>query len=98
MATHGAGHAQLDTPELDSSWRYTRYGWQDSSEWIRTPAEISPRGIDQINPVLISLDILLAAAAAMIWASDECQVARLFGRQNDPKLSSDETDIDNVIT
>jgi hypothetical protein len=69
-------------PELDTHWRYTRFGWQDSSFWYRTPADLGPRMIDRISPVLLSIDIILAALGAMIWASDDWQVDRLFGRRS----------------
>ena len=68
--------------ELDTHWRYTRYGWQDSSFWNRTPAEMGPRTVDRISPVLFSIDIILAAIGAMIWVSDDWQVDRLFGRKS----------------
>ena len=73
--------AQQQT-ELDTHWRYTRFGWQDSSFWQRTPAELGPRTIDRISPVLFSIDIILAALGTMIWLSDDWQVDRLFGRKS----------------
>lgn len=70
------------TAELDTHWRYTRYGWQDSSIWKRTPADLGPRIVDRINPVLFSIDVILAALGAMILASDNWQVDRLLGRKS----------------
>ena len=66
--------------ELDTTWRYTRFGWQDSSYWRRPPADLGPRIIDRISPVLFSIDIVLAVLGAMIWVSEDWQVDRLFGR------------------
>ena len=68
--------------EIDTNWRYTRFGWQDSSFWQRTPADLEPRTIDRISPVLFSIDIILAVLGAMIWASEDWQVDRLFGRES----------------
>ena len=73
-------------PELDTHWRYTRFGWQDSSSWQRTPADLGPRVVDRISPILFSIDIILAALGAMIWASDDWQVDRLFGRRSRRKV------------
>jgi len=67
-------------PVIDTKWRYTRYGWQKPADWYRTPANVQLRTIDQINPLLWAMSVLLAVAGIMIWASDEWQVARLFDR------------------
>ena len=70
-------------PTLESEWRYTRFGWQKPIDWFRTPSDIGIRLIERVNPILFSIDILLAVVGAMIWASDEWQVRRLFGKLDD---------------
>ena len=79
-----AGTATAQTSsQLESKWRYTRYGWQDPADWLRTPSHVQERFVDRLDPVLLSIDIFLAVLGATIWASEEWQVARLLGRDTE---------------
>ena len=73
--------APVMAPVIDTKWRYTRYGWQKPGDWIRTSSDVAARTIDRINPILWAVNVLLAALGAMIWASEEWQVARLLGHK-----------------
>ena len=75
----GLQYPQSTESGLSTSWRYTRNGWEDSSQWTRPPVVRVDYGIHHVNPVLIGLQILLLSAGAAIWASDEWEVAQALG-------------------
>lgn len=55
---------------LDTSWRYTTMGWQDSSDWAaRTqfPKPVAAR----VHPFVWTALIVLVAIGLLIWAADE---------------------------
>lgn len=61
----------------DREWRMTKRGWQDSSVW-RIDMQAMSRPIERIHPVLLGVNIVLASLFALIWCSDEQQVARFL--------------------
>lgn len=65
----------------ESTWRYTRFGWQDSSQWMAEANRIHPprRRFDQLHPLTFALLIVLSVMTATLWASNEWEVARLIG-------------------
>ena len=74
--------AQSDTSSsrhsgLESSWRRTEFGWQDSSNWLVD--SFAPRQtLELIHPVIWGLLILILVIGTTIWASSEWDLARLF--------------------
>lgn len=67
--------------EIDTTWRHTKHGWQDSSRWV---IETMPTGplLGTIHPVVWAGLVLIAVVGMMLWASEEWEFARLFGEQD----------------
>lgn len=66
----------------ESKWRKTRIGWVDSTKWNR-PARIEfERRIELIHPLTFAAMLILIAAGALIWASEEYQWSRLIGQRH----------------
>ncbi|HMP80912.1 MAG TPA: hypothetical protein PKD54_15760 [Pirellulaceae bacterium] len=65
---------------VQPEWRYTRFGWEDANAWVAVPA--IPTAKPMIHPIAVSVLILFAALAAMLWASEEYDFDRLFAGQN----------------
>lgn len=67
--------------EPGSNWRRTSQGWEDSSRWFRnsdTPQQL----LETVHPVVWALLVLIAVVGVMIWASEEWDFARLFGKDD----------------
>lgn len=56
--------------ESESTWRYTRFGWQDRRDWRNVQAEVQPTP-PAIHPLAWALGVLVLALGAMIWIGDE---------------------------
>ena len=65
---------------ISSTWRRTRYGWEDSSKWVTAKPIRFERRIELIHPLAISGIILLSSIGMLIWASEEWDTERLFSR------------------
>ena len=60
-----------------SSWRLTQHGWQDSTKWV-TDSFAPVLAFELIHPVVWAMLVILLVTAAMIWASEEWDLARFF--------------------
>ena len=69
------------SPDIDTSWRYTKFGWQDVSNWFRSNAFEPRQTIELLHPLVWSGIVLISVIATMIWASSEWDFARLFQKQ-----------------
>lgn len=56
--------------KLDTSWRYTAIGWQDSSNW-KSRAHFPKPIAAKVHPFIWTALIVVAAVGLLIWASDE---------------------------
>ena len=62
-------HEQV-SKSLDTSWRYTSIGWQDSNNWVertRFPKPIAAK----VHPFVWTALIVLVSLGLLIWAADE---------------------------
>ena len=66
-----------------SSWRLTKFGWQDSSAWVADTFAPQPT-LELVHPVVWAMLVLLIVLVATIWACSEWEYAQLF-RQADPQ-------------
>jgi hypothetical protein len=56
--------------KLDTPWRYTSMGWQDSTNW--TPrAQFTKPAAANVHPIVWTALISLAALGVLIWTSKE---------------------------
>ena len=60
-----------------SSWRMTKFGWQDSTAWMSDSFVPQPT-LELVHPVILATLVLLTVLAATIWACSEWEYARLF--------------------
>jgi hypothetical protein len=75
--------APIDQPQPE--WRYTRFGWQDANQWASLSDVIHPpqRGVDEFHPAALAGLIVFSVLGSMLWASNEWEVAQLFGASKD---------------
>ena len=66
--------------EIDSTWRLTKFGWQDSARWPSADSYVPVKTIEMLHPFVWAGTVLIAVIASMIWASSEWEIARLFKR------------------
>lgn len=78
---------QVSTEAVEIQWRLTKFGWMDATTWATSWTEPA-RTIDFIHPTIFAGMIFLFTVWAMIWASSEWDVERLFSGDksdaNDP--------------
>lgn len=75
-------HVVAVSPDIDTNWRYTRFGWQRVSSWVN-PNSYTPRQtLELVHPFVWSGIVLISVIAAMIWSSSEWDLARLFQRED----------------
>lgn len=68
----------LNSPaELGTSWRHTKFGWQDSSRWF-VDSFAPVKTFEVIHPILWAALVLITVVGVMIWASEEWDIERLF--------------------
>ena len=64
--------------EIDTTWRYTKDGWQDASGW-QVPDSFTPvQTFELVHPFVWATIVLLAVIATLIWASNESEIAGLL--------------------
>ena len=81
----GNGRRSLSTsPDIDSTWRHTKYGWQDSASWPAGDSFAPTKTVELLHPFAWAGTVLIGAIAAMIWASSEWEIARLFKSDDQP--------------
>jgi len=79
--------------EIDTTWRHTREGWQDTSHWSSEDTFVPQPFAELIHPLVWTGLVLLAVIVLMVWASSEKEVARLMGdkdRSRLPEIASTE--------
>lgn len=76
---------------LDTSWRYTKLGWQNSAHWDR-PAIPKPMAAE-IHPFVWTAMVLLAVLTLMIWSSPQKEVDSLVFKKAKRKPQSDAADL-----
>lgn len=70
------------TNAIPTSWRLTRFGWQDSTSWfVDSFAPI--KTVELIHPLVWTALVLVTVLLVMIWASEEWDLARLFSSKVD---------------
>ena len=65
------------TVDSDTSWRLTKFGWQDSTTWVSDTFAPQPTW-ELVHPVIWAMLVLLTVLVVTIWASSEWEFARLF--------------------
>lgn len=85
-----AGSVQVDgnltrrlatSSEIDSTWRHTRHGWQDSARWPAADSFAPVKTIELLHPFVWAGIVLIAVIVTMIWASSEWEISRLFASE-----------------
>jgi hypothetical protein len=89
--THASGHTQGEasrpaTTDIDSTWRHTKFGWQDSASWPVADSYVPVKTIEQVHPFVWAGTVLLGVIATMIWASSEWEIDRLFENDEEPTV------------
>lgn len=91
LHTQGVGNRSSWTAtsaDIDSTWRHTKHGWQDSATWHAADSYVPVKTIEQLHPFVWAGTVLIAVIAVMIWASSEWEIARLFENHEEPSASS----------
>ena len=70
----------LPNSETVSGWRRTSQGWEDSSRWF-SESDAPPQLLELVHPLVWTMLVLIAVISVMIWASEEWELARLFGKE-----------------
>lgn len=60
-----------------SSWRLTKFGWQDSTAWVSDTFVPNPP-LEFLHPGIWATLVLLTVLSATIWACSEWEYAQLF--------------------
>jgi hypothetical protein len=71
--------------EIDTTWRHTKLGWQDSAAWPAADTFAPQKKFELLHPFVWAAVVLITVIGTMIWASSEWEFNRLFE-------NSDETD------
>ncbi len=91
--TIASGRMQIDgsrprglatSADIDSTWRHTKFGWQDSARWPVADSFAPVKTIELLHPFVWAGIVLFAVIGTMIWASSEWEIARLFGSDEAP--------------
>ena len=69
--------------DIDTTWRHTKFGWQDSSSWPTADSFTPPRTLELLHPFVWAGIVLITVIATMIWASSEWEFSRLFEKRDD---------------
>ena len=76
-------HVLSTSPEIDTTWRHTKYGWQDSARWPVADAFTPSKTVELLHPIVWAAIVLLSVVTSTIWASNEWETARLFRSDSD---------------
>ena len=74
------GKPLITSSDIDTTWRHTKFGWQDSATWTAADSFVPQKTVELIHPLVFAITILILVIAAMVWASNESEIERLFGR------------------
>jgi len=79
------GANSIENSSMDTPWRQTEFGWQNSNLWQHRPTNdpIATR----VHPFVWTAAILLAVLGLMIWSSSEVELDSL----TNPKLPKRKT-------
>lgn len=69
--------------DIDTNWRYTKFGWQNASNWVSPKAYVPRQTIELLHPLVWAGIVLISVLATMIWASSEWDFARLFSHDDE---------------
>ena len=65
----------IENSSMDTPWRQTEFGWQNSNLWQHRATEAP--AFSYIHPFVLSAAILLAVLGLMVWSSNETELASL---------------------
>ncbi len=65
----------IENSSMDTPWRQTEFGWQNSNLWQHRATEAPI--FSHIHPFVLSAAILLAVLGLMVWSSNETELASL---------------------
>jgi len=74
------GKPLTTSSDIDTTWRHTKFGWQDSATWTAADSFVPQKAVELIHPLVFAITILILVIAAMVWASNEWEIERLFGQ------------------
>jgi hypothetical protein len=72
------------SPDIDTDWRYTKFGWQNAANWVNPNTYVPRQTIQLLHPLVWAGIVLISVLATMIWASSEWELARLFQLDDTP--------------
>ncbi len=65
-------------PTVDNHFRQTRFGWQDSRQWVSLDREFVET---RIHPGWIAILLALGVVGIFVWSTEEDEIANFFGRR-----------------
>ncbi len=68
--------AKTSTSDEGTTWRHTRFGWEDSRYW-EPVTELRPEPMPGMHPLAWAGLLTLSVLVLLIWASETDEVARL---------------------
>jgi hypothetical protein len=67
----------MTSAEIDTTWRYTEAGWQDSAVWDSGDTFVPQPVFESVHPIIWAGLILISVTVVMVWASSEWEVGKI---------------------
>ena len=80
-------------PLAENYFRQTRFGWQDSRQWVSLDRQFEET---QIHPVWIALLLAIGIVGVVVWSTEEDEIANFFGLRVQT-MSTDSTDAQSAV-
>jgi hypothetical protein len=82
LVQDSAPSAISTSSDIDTTWRHTKHGWQDSNRWP-VDTYVPRKTIELLHPFTWAAIVLISVVGTTIWATSEWEIARLFGEAAD---------------
>jgi hypothetical protein len=76
-------------PTADNYFRQTRFGWQDSRQWVSLDPQFEET---RIHPGWIALLLAIGIVGVVVWSTEEDEIANLLGLRVQAKSTESGTD------
>lgn len=91
-----ASNSLVLSSDIDTSWRHTSEGWQNSEHWCSGDTFVPVSYAASIHPLVWTVMVLFLVVTILIWASSEEEVARLLGDDDRGAVLKKESDAGGV--
>ena len=84
----------IENSSIDTSWRQTKFGWQNSNLWQHRTTEAPI--VSRIHPFIFTAAVLLAVLGLMIWSSNEVELESLTDIKSPPRKAANASSVDSA--